>query len=114
MNTLTKTDLEDLTLLLEDMRKQLPKLERKERIDVAARIRAAGKHIEAILDTVKDEVKKARNGKEGYVNGELFRAKMAIVPTHRLNHKGLRDKYPKIYDEFYLEVEDERVTYETR
>ena len=70
MNTLTKTDLEDLTLLLEDFVKRLPKMERKERIDLAARLKPAAKHLEAIDKAVKEEIKERLKGKEGTVLGE--------------------------------------------
>jgi len=62
VKTITKTDLEDLTLILEDLVKRLPDMKREERIDVCARVRTAGKHIKTIDETVKDEIKASRRG----------------------------------------------------
>lgn len=114
MKTITKTDLEDLTLILEELVKRLPDMKREERIDVCARVRTAGKHIEKILDAVKEEVKASRKGKEGYVNGETWRAKLTLVPVTRLDQKALKEGNPKVYDQYKRDDEDQRVTFEPR
>jgi predicted phage-related endonuclease len=114
MNTLTKTDLEDLTLLLEDLVKRLPKLERKERIDLAARLKTAAKHIKAIDDAVKAEIKERLKGKEGTVLGEVFRAHLKLVPTKRLDQSALKEAEPDLYEEYSKETEDQRIVFEAR
>jgi hypothetical protein len=114
MKTITKTDLEDLTLILEDLVKRLPDMKREERIDVCARVRTAGKHIKTIDETVKDEIKASRKGKEGYVNGETWRAKLTLVPVTRLDQKALKEGNPKVYDQYKRDDEDQRITFEPR
>ena len=114
MKTITKTDLEDLTLLLEDLVKRLPDMKREERIDVAARVRGAAKHLKSIDEVVKDEIKKVRKGKEGYVMGESWKAKLTIVPTKRLDQGALKAGDPEVYEQYTKEAEDQRVTFEGR
>ena len=114
MNTLTKSDLEDLTLLLEDLVKRLPKMERKERIDVAARLKTAAKHIKTIDDAVKAEIKEVRKGKEGVVLGEIFKAILKLVPIKRLDQSAFKAGEPDLYEQYSKETDDQRVTFETR
>jgi hypothetical protein len=114
MKLVTQTDLEDLALLLEDLVKRLPKMKREERIDVAARVRTAAKHLEAIDKIVKDEVKEVRKGKEGYVNGETWKAKLSLVSVTRLDQKALKEVKPNIWNEFAKDNEDQRVSFEPR
>lgn len=114
MKTMTKTDLEDLALIMEEMVKRLPNMKREERIDVAARLRAVGKHIDKIDEIVKTEVKAARHGKEGYVMGETWKAKLSLVPVNRLDQKALKEGNPKVYDQYVKAGEDQRVTFEAR
>jgi hypothetical protein len=114
MKTITKTDLEDLALILEDMVKRLPDMKREERIDVCARIRAVIKQATLIETTVKEEIKASRKGKEGYVNGETWRAKLSLVPTVRLDQKALKEGNPKVYDQYTKDGEDQRITFEPR
>jgi predicted phage-related endonuclease len=114
MQKLTKADLEDLALILEDLIKRLPEMKREERIDVCARIRTVAKHCKSIEDTVKDEIKAKCKGKEGYVNGEVFKAKLSLVPTTRLDQKALKEENPKVYSLFAKDTEDQRITFEPR
>ena len=114
MKTITKTDLEDLTLLLEDLVKRLPDMKREERIDVAARVRGAAKHLKTIDETVKTEIKAARKGKEGYVFGENWKAKLTLVPVARLDQKALKEGSPDVYDKYVKDTEDQRITFEGR
>lgn len=114
MKTITKTDLEDLSLLLEDLVKRLPDMKRGERIDVAARVRTVRKHIESIEETVKAEIKASRRGKEGYVMGEVFKAKLTLVPVNRLDQKALKEGNPRVYNEYVKETQDQRITWEPR
>lgn len=114
MKTITKTDLEDLTLLLEDLVKRLPDMKREERIDVAARVRAAAKHLKAIDDMVKTEVKAARKGKEGCVKGEQWQARLTLVPVKRLDQTAFKEGQPKIHEQYCVDAEDQRITFEVR
>lgn len=114
MKTITKTDLEDLTLILEDLVKRLPDMKREERIDVCARVRTLGKHLDAIDKIVKDEIKAKCKGKEGYVNGEVFKARLQLVPVTRLDQKALKEGNPKVYNEYAKETEDQRISFEPR
>ena len=114
MKTITKTDLEDLTLILEELVKRLPDMKREERIDVCARVRTAGKHIKTIDETVKDEIKASRKGKEGYVNGEQWKAKLSLVPVTRLDQKAFKEAKPELYVKFSNTAEDQRITFEPR
>ena len=114
MKTITKSDLEDLTLLLEDLVKRLPEMKREERIDVAARVRTAAKHLKTIDEVVKDEIKKARKGKEGYVMGETFKAKLSLVTTQRLDQKLFKEEQPAMAAQYTKEGEDQRITFEPR
>jgi hypothetical protein len=114
MNTLTKTDLEDLTLLLEDLVKRLPKMERKERIDVAARLKPAAKHIKTIDDAVKAEIKERLKGKEGTVLGEIFKAILKLVPTKRLDQSAFKEAEPETYEQYVKETDDQRISFEAR
>jgi predicted phage-related endonuclease len=114
MNTLTKSDLEDLTLLLEDLVKRLPKMERKERIDLAARLKPAAKHLKTIDDAVKEEIKERLKGKEGTVLGEIFRAVLKLVPTKRLDQKAFKEAEPDLYDQYSKETDDQRISFEAR
>ena len=114
MQKLTKADLEDMALIMEDLVKRLPDMKREERIDVCARIRTLGKHIKTIDEMVKDEIKAKCKGKEGYVNGEQWKAKLTIVPTTRLDQKALKEGNPKVYAEYAKDSEDQRITFEAR
>jgi hypothetical protein len=115
MNTSTKIDFEDMNFILEGLLKHLPKMKRSERIDVAARIRAVVKSSTTILDEVKDEIKAVRPGEGDYfVSGEQWKAKVALVPSSRLDQKLLKEKEPKVYAKYIKDGEDVRVTFEPR
>ena|ERR1700722_11387244 len=114
MNALTKSDLEDLTFLLDAIVEQLPKMKMAEKVDVCARLRGAAKALEAIDKSVKAAIKLKRDGKEGYVNGELFRAKLTLVPITRFQQTVFKEAEPKLYDK-YSETNDEaRILFEPR
>lgn len=114
MNKLTETDLEDITYLFEDLYKRVKKLELRQQIDVAARLRAAAKHIAAIDADVKAAVKKHCRGKAGTVNGEKWRACLALVPVKRLDQAALKEGAPDTYEEYCKEAVDQRITFEVR
>ena len=111
---LTESDLEDVTFLLEDLLKRLPKLKLSQRIDIAARLRTAGKHIEAIDKSVKDEIKERRQGVEGIVNGERWRAHLTLISVNRLNQGKLKEEQPVIYAKYTEPKNDQRINWEPR
>jgi len=111
---LTETDLEDITFLFEELVERLPKMNLRQKVDVAARLRAAAKHLKTIDDDVKKDIKEQRAGKAGYVNGERWKAKLTLVPVTRLDQQALKESKPKIYDEFCKNSEDQRITFEPR
>ena len=111
---LTQSDLEDISFLFEDLLERLPKLSLRDRVDVAARIRTAAKHADAIDKLVKADIKKQRNGKEGYVLGEKWKAKLSLVPVKRLDQKALKEGAPQVYEEYTRDDEDQRITFEAR
>jgi predicted phage-related endonuclease len=111
---LTETDLEDISFLFEELVKRLPKMALVQQVDVAARLRASAKHIEAIDKAVKAEIKKQCKGKEGYVNGIAWKAKLSLVPVKRLDQTSLKEQEPDIFDKYLKETEDQRVTFEPR
>ena len=114
MKTAIKADLSDMAEIMEHLVKSLPKLTREERIDVAARSRAIFKHCETIDKAVKDEVKDVRKGKEGYVKGEVFRAKLTLVPVHRFDQTAFKAERAELYELFCKDSEDQRITFEAR
>ena len=114
MNTDVKTDLEDLTAVMEDLARRFPNMELKAKIDVAARLKAIAKAAKTIDELVKKEVKSRRKGKAGFVLGELFKAYLNLIPTTRLDQQKLEVKYPKAYADCLSTDDQERVTFEVR
>lgn len=111
---LTETNLEDITFLFEELVKRLPNMELTQQVDVAARLRAAAKHIKSIDDDVKAAIKKQRKGKEGYVNGITWKALLSLVPVKRLDQATLKADEPETYDAYCKEAIDQRITFEPR
>ena len=109
-----ETDLQDAADALEHLLARLPKLTREEKVDIAARLRGPAKTIKAIDEVVKDEIKRARKGREGTVLGEMFKAIMTLVPTTRLDTTKVKVEHPEVYDTC-LDVSDvTRITFEIR
>jgi predicted phage-related endonuclease len=114
MNTSTKTDLEDIALMMESLAKQLPKLTLATKVDMAARLRGVAKAVKAIDDSIKDEIKAKRNGRVGVVAGDLFKAVLSLIPTTRLDQKKLEIEQPKIYAKYLKTDNQTRITFEVR
>ena len=114
MQKSVKTSLLEASDALEMLVRLLPKMPREEQIDVAARLKAVAKNCEIIDDVVKADIKKQRKGKEGFVLGELFKAKLAIVPTTRFDEKRFKEADFRTYEQYLKESDQERITFETR
>ena len=83
---------------MEHLVRNLPKLTREERVDVAARTRAIAKHCDELDKAVKAEIKEARKGKEGYVKGEQFKAKLTLVPVHRFDQSTFKQERAELFE----------------
>ncbi len=114
MNTATKIDLEDLQSVMEALQKRLGKLDLTTKVDVAARLRAAAKTIEAIDTAIKEDIKGRLHGKTGTVLGEVFKASVAMIQCTRLDQKALKEDEPAIYEQYQKTGEQARVTFEAR
>lgn len=114
MNKTVEADLTDLVAIFEDILARLPKMTLAQRIDVAARLNGANKTIKKIDEAVKDEIKTKRRSKKGYVNGEIFKAYLDIIPTTRLDQKLLKAAEPAIFDKYNKTAPQERITFEPR
>src|ERR1700677_5087082 len=114
MNTEVTVDLEDLQFSMESLLKQLPKLPLKQKIDVAARLKAIEKAVKSIDEQVKEEIKTRLRHKDGSIPGELFKANLALIPTMRLNQKALQIEQPKVYAKYQESTDQERITFEVR
>lgn len=114
MKPAMKRDLVDLSDILEGFAAKLDKLTTADLIDLAARLKPVAKHCKAIDEFTKEFVKTKRDGKEGDVLGGEFKATLKLVPTTRLDQKGLKENEPKIHAAYNLEVTDERVSFELR
>jgi hypothetical protein len=114
MNTATKLDLEDLQSVMEALKKRLPNMDLKTKVDVAARLKAATKTANEIDESVKDEIKKQRKGKPGAVLGEIFKANLTLVPTTRLDQKAFKEDEPELFAHYQKTEDQARVTFEPR
>lgn len=114
MKKATIADLADLVDILEGLTKKLDETSEPELIDLAARLKPAAKHCEAIDKYVKDNVKKKLKHRAGIRLGELFKAVLQIIPVTRLQQAELKDGEPAIYAAYSRSDADERVTFELR
>lgn len=114
MNQATKRDLEDLTLILEDLVKRMPKLKLAELVDLGARTRAVAKHAETIDDFVKGLIKAKAKGKPTTVPGEIFKANVNVIPTTRLDVTMLKIQYPVEHAVCSKTNNEMRITFEAR
>lgn len=109
-----KVDIEDVCDALEHLNASLGRLTKDEKVDVAARLRAASKTIKIIDDGIKDEIKKWCKEKPGTVKGEVFKAVLSYNEVNRFNQKRYKEENPEAY-ETYIEANDEaRITFEPR
>lgn len=99
---------------IESLRDRLETMSKQEKIDVAARLRAAHKTIEELDESIKDDIKLWLKGAAGTVNGEIFKAILSINPTKRLNQKLLKELQPKIHAKYYEDVDQTTINFKPR
>lgn len=114
MNEAIKIDLADMLDAVEHLSKQLPGMAMKAKVDVAARIKAIAKTIEAMDKSIKEDIKSKLGEKDGEVVGEIFKAKLAYNPVTRFDTKAFKEEKPKVYDAFCNTNDEGRVTFEVR
>lgn len=114
MKKALELDLTDLSDILEGFVKKLDKTPEADLIDMAARLKPVAKHCKEIDEFVKELVKDKLKGTEGTRNGSLFKAVLKLVPVHRLNQGRFKETKPALYESFCDDVEDKRITFETR
>jgi len=107
-------DLNYLSDILENIMKITEQLTPADKIDVAARFRAAHKTIEKFDKDVKTYVKDHLRHAAGEVPGYQFKAVLQIVPTNRLDQEALKIDKPAIVAAYMKPSDDERVSYEIR
>jgi hypothetical protein len=114
MNTAVAIDLADLKDALESLAKRLPKLSLKEKVDIAARLKAVEKTTKLIDETVKDEIKAKLSNKDGIIPGDIFKAILAFHDETRLDQQMLEVEYPKVFAKCRKTKPVGRVTFEVR
>jgi len=114
MITSVKNDLSDASESLEHLLKKYDDLSMVEKVDVGARVNAIAKNASALVEKVKEDIKARRKGKEGSVNGEIFKAVLKLVSTTRLDQKALKDELPDTHAEYNKDVTDTRINFEPR
>jgi hypothetical protein len=114
MQKSVKTSLLEASDALEHLVKALPKMTREEQIDTAARLKAVAKHCEFIDDEVKKVIKNVRKGNAGFVLGEIFKAKLALVSTTRFDQKAFKEADFRTYEQYLKEDDETRITFEPR
>jgi predicted phage-related endonuclease len=114
MKAATKIDLTDMQDCMEALIKRWPSMSLAEQIDVAARLKAVGKHCETIDKSIKDAVKSKLKDKAGVVPGELFKAVMRLDAVTRLDQTMLKVEYPKIHAACTKPAFNKVITFEVR
>jgi hypothetical protein len=109
-----KTDLADLTEILEDFVARKDTMSEQELIDLAARLKPAAKACEVIDKYVKEQVKVKLNHKSGFRNGNMFKAILTLVPTNRFAQAAFKEARPKLYAAFCDKSDEERITFDVR
>lgn len=109
-----KEALEDASAVMEEIEGKLPNMTLTEKVDVAARLKAATKRAEIIDRTVKKDIEDKLKGKAGIVNGELFKAVRTLVATARLDQKALKEEEPEIVARFTVNDVQGRISFEVR
>jgi len=107
-------DLDYLSDIMENIMKDTDRMTVADKIDIAARFRAAYKTIEKFDKDVKTFVKDHLKHTAGEVPGYQFKAVLQIVPTHRLDQEGLKTEKPAVFAAYNKDVEDERVSFDLR
>lgn len=109
-----KASLSDLVLILEGLEAEVHEMSEAQAIDLAARLRPAAKHIEAIDKYVKGNIKEKLNHKDGSRLGNLFKAVLKLVPTERFDTAAFKEERPKMYASYVVTNDVERITFDVR
>lgn len=97
MQRVVENDIGAVVKALEHLTNTLIKLTLTEKVDICAHARAIEKAAKVIDDAIKAEIKLKLKGRDGTVNGELFRAVRVSGPVTRLNQQKLEVEHPRIY-----------------
>jgi hypothetical protein len=114
MKTATKTDLDDLTDVMEALRKRWPKMTLAEQIDVRARLATTIKHCEFFDKDVKDTIKAKLGDKPGEIPGEVFKACLRLDPVTRLDQTMLKVEYASVFAKCNKDAVNRVVTFVAR
>lgn len=107
-------DLDYLSDIMEGIMRDTERMTAADKIDVAARLRAAAKTIEKFDKDIKTYVKDHLRHTAGEVPGYQFKAVLQIVPTNRLDQEALKAEKPAIVAAYTKPNDDERVSFELR
>jgi hypothetical protein len=114
MRQSVKDDLLFTTDSLEHLFKVYPKLTIEEKVDAGAKIRAIMKNAEKLDDLIKDDIKAKRNGEDGEVLGDAFKATLSGIPGERFDAKAFKADDPKTYKKYLVDASKVRITFATR
>lgn len=107
-------DLDDLSIIMENLKLAMAKLSSEDLIDVAARLKPIAKACTEVDETTKEYVKKKLKGKEGEVPGNLFKAVMKVIPVNRFNQARFKEVRPVMFESYVDEKDEQRITFELR
>lgn len=107
-------DLDYLSDIMESIMKDTERMTPADKIDVAARFRAALKTIDKFDKEIKTYVKDHLNHVAGEVPGHRFKAVLQIVPTDRLDQEALKADKPAVVAAYTKTDDVERVSFELR
>jgi len=107
-------DLDYLSDIMETIVRDTERMTTADKIDVAARFRAAAKTIEKFDKEIKIYIKDHLNHTAGEVPGHQFKAVLQIVPTNRLDQEALKTDKPSVFAAYTKPNDDERVSFEIR
>jgi len=107
-------DLDYLSDIMENIMRDTVRMTPADKIDVAARFRAAAKTIEKFDENLKTYVKEHLKHVAGEVPGYQFKAVLQIVPTNLLNQEALKADKPSLVAEYTRTKDVERVSFEPR
>lgn len=114
MKKALEIDVSDLQQIMEGFVSKLESMPEKDLIDLAARLKPVAKSCEAVDKHVKALVKTKMKGREGAINGGLFKAVLKLVETSRLDQAALKADDPELFDSYCKKAVDERITFEVR
>jgi len=107
-------DLDYLSDIMENLMKDTERMTPADKIDVAARLRAAAKTIDKFDKDTKEYVKEHLKHTAGEVTGYQFKAILQVVPTDRLDEKALKADKPSVFAAYTKTSDVERITFDLR